>query len=185
MMMMLADDSSVSKQVARKSWARLWLLRRQEKGVSVLFFENCPGEIQKDFVNTWECHTQNSSSSISTLSVDATLNFQHESRVPKELWMKILANLISWCFTFAVLIHAQQKMSVHTRGRFQVRSIFLGSWLPNIQLVKYRGAFWGLEILLPRMKYTHEIVGIHGGALLPERVPKACSGSKIPRVYRP
>ena len=73
-------------------------------------------------------------------------------------------------------------MSVHTRGRFQVRSIFPGSLLPNIQLVKYRGAFWGLEILLPRMKYTHEIVGIHGGALLPERAPKACSGSKTPSV---
>ena len=34
------------------------------------------------------------------------------------------------------------------------------------------------------MKYTHEIVGTHGGALLPERAPGACSGSKIPRVYR-
>ena len=76
-------------------------------------------------------------------------------------------------------------MSVHTRGRFQVRSIFPGSLLPNIQLVKYRGAFWGLEILLPRMKYTHEIVGIHGGAFLPERARKACSRSKTPRVYRP
>ena len=160
-----------------------WEDRR--KGLFILFFENCPWKIQKDFVNTWECHTQNSSSSISTLSVDATLHFEHESRVPKELWMKILANLISWCFTFAVLIHAQQKMSVHTRGRFQVRSIFPESWLPNIQQVKYRGAFWGLEILLPRMKYTHEIVGIHGGALLPERAPKACSGSKTFRVYRP
>ena len=42
-----------------------------------------------------------------------------------------------------------------------------------------------MEILLPRMKYTHEIVGAHGGALLPERVPGVCSGSKIPRVYRP
>ena len=27
----------------------------------------------------------------------------------------------------------------------------------------------GVEILLPKMKYTHEIVGTHGGALLPER----------------
>ena len=35
------------------------------------------------------------------------------------------------------------------------------------------------------MKYTHEIVGTHGGALLPERAPGACSGSKTPRVYRP
>ena len=42
-----------------------------------------------------------------------------------------------------------------------------------------------MEILLPRMKYTHEIVGTHGGALLPERAPGACSGSKTPRVYRP
>ena len=45
--------------------------------------------------------------------------------------------------------------------------------------------FCGVEILLPRMKYTHEIVGTHGGALLPERAPGACSGSKTPRVYRP
>ena len=35
------------------------------------------------------------------------------------------------------------------------------------------------------MKNTHEIVGTHGGALLPERAPEACPGSKIPRVYRP
>ena len=40
-----------------------------------------------------------------------------------------------------------------------------------------------MEILLSRMKYTHEIVGTHGGALLLERAPGACSGSKIPRVY--
>ena len=42
-----------------------------------------------------------------------------------------------------------------------------------------------MEILLPRMKYTHEIVGTHGGALLLERAPGASSGSKTPRVYRP
>ena len=35
------------------------------------------------------------------------------------------------------------------------------------------------------MNYTHEIVDTHGGALLPERAPGACSGSKTPRVYRP
>ena len=35
------------------------------------------------------------------------------------------------------------------------------------------------------MKYIHEIVGTHGGALLPERAPGAGSGSKTPRVYRP
>ena len=37
-----------------------------------------------------------------------------------------------------------------------------------------------MEILLPRMKYTHEIVGTHGGALLPERAPGACSGLQNP-----
>ena len=42
-----------------------------------------------------------------------------------------------------------------------------------------------MEILLSRMKYTHEIVGTHGGALLPECASGACSGSKIPRVYWP
>ena len=57
--------------------------------------------------------------------------------------------------------------------------------LPNIRLVKCRGAFCGVEILLPRMKYTHEIVGKHGGALLLKRAPGACSRSKIPRVYWP
>ena len=50
---------------------------------------------------------------------------------------------------------------------------------------QYRGAFCGVEILLPRMKYTHEIVGTHGGALLPESASGACPGSKISRVYRP
>ena len=76
-------------------------------------------------------------------------------------------------------------VSVHTKERFQVRSICPGSLLPNIYPAKYRGAFCGVERLLPRMKYTREIFGIHGGALLPERAPGACSGSKIPRVYRP
>ena len=76
-------------------------------------------------------------------------------------------------------------VSVHTRERFQDRSLFPGSFLPNILPVKYRGAFCGVEILLPRMNYTHEIVDTHGGALLLERAPGACSGSKIPRVYRP
>ena len=60
----------------------------------ILFCDNCPWKIQRDFVNTWELHTQNWSSSTSTLSVDAMLNFEHESFVLKELWMKILANLI-------------------------------------------------------------------------------------------
>ena len=53
------------------------------------------------------------------------------------------------------------------------------------QIFKYCGAFCGVEILLPKMKYTHEIVGTHGGALLPERAPGASFRSKIPRVYRP
>ena len=35
------------------------------------------------------------------------------------------------------------------------------------------------------MKYTHEIVSTHGGALLLERAAGACSGSKTPRVHRP
>ena len=30
-MMMLQDDSLVSKKVAKKTWARLWLLRKREK----------------------------------------------------------------------------------------------------------------------------------------------------------
>ena len=35
------------------------------------------------------------------------------------------------------------------------------------------------------MKYTHEIIDKHGGALLPECTSGAYSGNKIPRVYRP
>ena len=49
MMMMLADDSSVSKQVARKSWARLWLLRRQEKGASYTIFRELSVEDSDGF----------------------------------------------------------------------------------------------------------------------------------------
>ena len=37
-MMMLEDDTSVSKKVAGKTWARLWLLRRQEKGAFYTIF---------------------------------------------------------------------------------------------------------------------------------------------------
>ena len=51
-------------------------------------------------------------------------------------------------------------VSVHTRERFQVRSI-----CPGTCSQIYRGTFCGVEILLPRMRYTHEIVGTHGGAL--------------------
>ena len=43
----------------------------------------------------------------------------------------------------------------------------------------------GVEILLPRIDYTHEIVNTHEGALLQERAPKACSGSETVRVYQP
>ena len=35
-----------------------------------------------------------------------------------------------------------------------------------------------MEILLPRMKCTHEIVGTHGEALLPERAPGATLGTR-------
>ena len=49
MMMMLADDSSVSKQVARKSWARLWLLRRQEKGAFYTIFRELSVEDSDGF----------------------------------------------------------------------------------------------------------------------------------------
>ena len=41
-----------------------------------------------------------------------------------------------------------------------------------------------MEILLPRIKYTHEIVGTHGGALLPERAPGACvSAFKVLEIF--
>ena len=134
MRMMIEDDSSVSnrKSLPGKHGLACGFWEDRRKGLFVLVFENCPWKIQTDFVNTWELHTQNSSSSTSTLLVDAMLIFEHESRVPKELWKKILANLIGWCFTFAVLIHAQQKVSVHSRERFQVRSFCRGSLLPNI-----------------------------------------------------
>ena len=79
---------------------------------------------------------------------------------------------------------ATKSVSTH-EGAFSSSFNLPRSLLPNIQLVKYLGAFCGLEILLPRIEYTDEIVGTHGGALLPERAPRACSGSKTPRVYRP
>ena len=69
-------------------------------------------------------------------------------------------------------------VSVHRRERYLPREL-------APKYLTYRGAFCGVEILLPRIKYTHEIVGTHGGALLPEPAPGACSGSKTPRVYRP
>ena len=65
------------------------------------------------------------------------------------------------------------RVSTH-EGAFSSSLGCLGSLLPNIQPVKYRGAFCVVEILLPRMKYTHELVDTHGGALLPERAPEAC-----------
>ena len=57
-------------------------------------------------------------------------------------------------------------VSVHTRERYLPREL-----APKYLTVKYRGAFYGVEILLPRTKYTHEIVCTHAGTLLPERAP--------------
>ena len=48
----------VTEKVASKAWARLWPLRRQEKGAFKLVFENCPWKIQTDFVKTRELQTQ-------------------------------------------------------------------------------------------------------------------------------
>ena len=42
-----------------------------------------------------------------------------------------------------------------------------------------------MEILLPRIDYTHEIVNTHEGALLQERALGACPGSETLRVYWP
>ena len=39
--------------------------------------------------------------------------------------------------------------------------------------------FAGWKYLLPRMKYTHEIVGTHGGPLLPEQNPSCVSVFKV------
>ena len=55
MMMMFADDSSVSKQVARKSWARLWRLRRQEKGASYTIFRELSVEDSDGFCEYMSC----------------------------------------------------------------------------------------------------------------------------------
>ena len=48
-MMMLVDESSVSKKVARKTWARLWLLRRQEKGAFCTSFRELSVEDSDGF----------------------------------------------------------------------------------------------------------------------------------------
>ena len=49
MTMMLEDDSSVSKKVARKTWARLWFLRRQEKGAFYTIFRELSVEDEDGF----------------------------------------------------------------------------------------------------------------------------------------
>ena len=49
MMMMLEDESLVSKKVARKKWARLWLLRRQEKGAFYTIFRQLSEEDSDGF----------------------------------------------------------------------------------------------------------------------------------------
>ena len=49
----------------------------------------------------------------------------------------------------------------------------------------FAGGGGGGDILLPRMKYTHEIVGTHGEALLPERAIGAlvCIGLNSPVTF--
>ena len=46
---MLEDDSSVSKNVARKTWARLWLLRRQGKWAFYTIFRELSMEDSDGF----------------------------------------------------------------------------------------------------------------------------------------
>ena len=56
-----------------------------------------------------------------------------------------------------------------------------------------RGACWfdmreqnsGAKVLLRSIFFRKKIVGADDGALLRERVARACCGSKLPRVYRP
>ena len=48
-MMMLEDESLVSKKVARIKWARLWLLRRQEKGAFYTIFRELSVEDSDGF----------------------------------------------------------------------------------------------------------------------------------------
>ena len=85
MMMMMMTHQLVAEKLARKTWARLWLLRRQEKGAFYTSFRELSVEDSDGF-----CEYMRTPYA----TVDAMLIFEHESRVPKELWMKILANLI-------------------------------------------------------------------------------------------
>ena len=78
------------------------------------------------------CFFNSTSSSVSADLEDAILKFELKSRVPKELWMKTLGNLIGQCFSFALSIHGHQKVSVHTRKHFIICFLFPGSLFPNI-----------------------------------------------------
>ena len=40
-----------------------------------------------------------------------------------------------------------------------------------------------MEILLPRMNFTYEIIGKHGESLLPERASEVKRNGKTRRVY--
>ena len=60
-----------------------------------------------------------------------------------------------------------------------------GAFSSSLNLPRVLASRYLVEILLPRMKYTDERVGTHGGALLQECAPGECSRSKTACVYWP
>ena len=60
----------------------------------------------------------------------------------------------------------------------------ISNWF-DMRQIWYEGAKLGSKSFVAQHIFSLEIVGADEGALLRERVPGACCGSKLPRVYRP
>ena len=121
-------------------------------------------------------------------ALSPTCNFSRNIASTRPQQLLIIVPLHKGRYIRGVLLPVQAPGSFftcqYTRGSvFKFAQFAPGEIFNRSNIVEH--SFCGVEILLPRMKYTHEMVGTHEGALLPECAPGPCSGSKIPRVYRP
>ena len=95
------EEDSTTKQVARKTWARQWLLRRQEKGAFYTIFQELAMEDCKGFSKFMRMQYAKFVHLADMLNES---NFENEFKGFKGIMDKKLANLIGY---ICRLVHAQ------------------------------------------------------------------------------
>ena len=81
----------------------------------------------------------------------------------------------SYTLTYLTLEYKRNRIFHPCRESLILSDFYIQALLTG--LISY-GAFCGMEILLPRIDYTHEIVNTYEGALLQERALEHTPGAK-------